>query len=99
MLVVVPEQGLVRLSLKQLRSLGLQGVEVITIDKWIEQQARRLLKNYQKVYQYTPSRVIWVKRHPAIRYAYNELMLIQSKEIYHKATSSIASANIIEEFF
>ena len=48
MLVVVPEEGLVRLSLKQLRSLGLEGTEVITIDKWIEQQARRLFKRLPK---------------------------------------------------
>ena len=47
MLVVVPEEGLVRLSLKQLRSLGLEGTEV-TIDKWIEQQARRLFKRLPK---------------------------------------------------
>ena len=98
MLVVVPEEGLVRLSLKQLRSLGLEGTEVITIDKWIEQQARRLFKRLpKKVYQYTPSRVIWVKRHPAIRFAYKELMLIQSREIYQRAKVSIASADVIEK--
>lgn len=82
MIVIVPEQGLVRLSRKLLDSLGLPLVEVTTFDQWIERQARLLIRSLPKrVYDSTPADVIRYKRHPAIRHAFTALIAKQLEEL------------------
>src|SRR5690606_16248973 len=68
MMVIVPEQGLVRLSERLLRNLGLKDVPVTTFDEWVTKQARRVLRKLpSKLCQETPGDVIGIKRHPIMR--------------------------------
>lgn len=81
-LVVVPEEGLVRLSKKLLASLNLHDVEVLTFDDWAEAQARRVLKNLpSKVSAYVPNNVSRIKRHPALLKLFPEIVRRQIEEI------------------
>jgi DNA helicase-2/ATP-dependent DNA helicase PcrA len=67
MQVVVPEQGLVRLTERLLGGLGLNGVKVNTLDTWMTDQGRHILKRIPKrVYEWTPPAVVYIKRHPAL---------------------------------
>jgi DNA helicase-2/ATP-dependent DNA helicase PcrA len=67
MQVVVPEQGLVRLTERLLGGLGLEDVGVATFDQWVEDQGRHMLKGLPKrCYGWTPSAVVLIKRHPAM---------------------------------
>ena len=74
-LVVVPEPGLRRLSLRLLADLGLSGVPVRTFDAWIRGEARR-------VFPWLPARespdppfaVSRFKRHPAMLKALDRLI-------------------------
>ena len=57
--VVVPEQGLVRLTQRLLGGLGLDDVGVSTFDHWVEDQGRHMLKGLPKrIYGWTPSAVV-----------------------------------------
>jgi DNA helicase-2/ATP-dependent DNA helicase PcrA len=81
-LVVVPEEGLVRLSRKLLDSLGLGTVEVRTFDAWVEVQARRMLRQLpERVTDYTGSNVSRLKRHPALLKIFPEIVRRQMEEI------------------
>jgi DNA helicase-2/ATP-dependent DNA helicase PcrA len=81
-LVVVPEEGLVRLSRKLLDSLGLASVEVRTFDAWVEVQARRMLRSLpERVSDYTSSNVSRLKRHPALLKIFPEIVRRQLEEI------------------
>ncbi|WP_141731914.1 AAA family ATPase [Oligoflexus tunisiensis] len=81
-LVVVPEEGLVRLSRKLLDSLGLSAVEVRTFDAWVEVQARRLLRSLPgRTSDYTSSNVSRLKRHPALLKLFPEIVRRQIEEI------------------
>jgi DNA helicase-2/ATP-dependent DNA helicase PcrA len=82
MLVVVPEQGLVRLSRRLLGSLNLGEVEVTTFDSWMERQARLLIRGLPKrVCDITPGDVSRFKRHPAIREAFPILVAQQAERL------------------
>lgn len=78
MQVVVPEQGLVRLTERLLRGLGMNDVGVHTFDEWVAAQGRSLLKGLpKKLCKWTGSVVMTIKRHPAMMAAvdrYVELM-------------------------
>jgi DNA helicase-2/ATP-dependent DNA helicase PcrA len=81
-LVVVPEEGLVRLSRKLLDSLGLAAVEVRTFDAWVEIQARRMLRALPgRTSDYTSSNVSRLKRHPALLRLFPEIVRRQMEEI------------------
>lgn len=67
MKVVVPEQGLVRLTQRLLRGLNLDDVSVETFDAWVADQGRSILKGLPKrLCQWTPPEVTFMKRHPAM---------------------------------
>ncbi|MCX6129711.1 MAG: AAA family ATPase [Proteobacteria bacterium] len=81
-LIVVPEEGLVRLSRKLLDSLGLEQVEVRTFDAWIEVQARRMLRSLpEKTNDWVSSNVSRLKRHPALLKIFPEIVRRQMEEI------------------
>lgn len=89
-LVVVPEEGLVRLSRKLLDTLGLHEVEVKTFDTWVETQARRMLRNLpQRVSSYVSANVSRLKRHPALLRAFPEIVKRQIEEILRSADKFI----------
>lgn len=67
MKVVVPEQGLVRLTQRLLGGLNLDDVGVDTFDGWVTEQGRQILKGLPKrLYHWTPPEVVVIKRHPAM---------------------------------
>ncbi len=85
-LVVVPEEGLVRLSKKLLGTLGLSDVEVKTFDEWVEVQARRMLRSIpQRLCHYVPANVSRVKRHPLLLTVFPEIVRRQVEEIMRSA--------------
>jgi DNA helicase-2/ATP-dependent DNA helicase PcrA len=66
MQVVVPEQGLVRLTQRLLKGLGMDDVRVETFDAWVADQAKNILKGIpRRICDAASSAVIYVKRHPA----------------------------------
>lgn len=85
MIVVVPEEGLVRLSRRLLNSLHLHKVQVTTFDQWVAHQARLLIRNLPtRINDLPPSHAVTIKRHPAMRAAYAALVARQAAMIQHK---------------
>ncbi len=75
MMVIVPQQGLVRLSLKLLESLHMKGVRVTTFERWIKQEAKVLLRSLPKrPCDFTPFRISRFKRHPAVLAVFPEYL-------------------------
>ena len=70
MKVIVPEEGLARLSRRLLAPLGLDKVSVETLDAWAVQTARIAFgAKALKLWEDTPPLVSRLKRHPALRRA------------------------------
>ncbi len=92
-LVVVPEEGLVRLSRKLLDSLELPAVEVRTFDAWVEVQARRMLRGLpDKLSSYVPASVSRIKRHPALLEVFSEIVRRQIEEVISQASRELPVA-------
>ncbi len=67
MIVIVPEEGLVRLTGSILEELGMKDVRVRTVDRWFAEQARLLLPELpERLAVTTPAAVIRLKRHRAL---------------------------------
>jgi DNA helicase-2/ATP-dependent DNA helicase PcrA len=83
MRVVVPEQGLVRLTQRLLKGLALDGVGAMTFDAWASQEGKHILKGLpRKTYEWTPPSVVFIKRHPA---------MMRAVDVYvEKLTQSLA---------
>lgn len=66
LLVIVPEEGLVRLTRALLNELGMEDVAVSTVDGWFAEQAATLFPELpNKLAQSTIPPVMRLKRHPA----------------------------------
>ena len=66
--VIVPEEGLVRLTRLLLAELGLNKILVSTFDSWIRDQAKKVFKGLPKTLcESPPYRVMVFKRHLALR--------------------------------
>ncbi len=73
-LVLVPTEGLRRLTLSMLDRLGLENVEVQTFDAWVSREARRIFRDLPtRDSRDTSAAVIRFKRHPALRAVLREL--------------------------
>ncbi|HEX2672081.1 MAG TPA: ATP-binding domain-containing protein [Polyangiaceae bacterium] len=71
--VIVPEEGLARLSRRLLAPLGLHGAQVQTLDEWASSLARRLFgTRLPRLCSETPALVTSLKRHPALYAALRE---------------------------
>ncbi len=71
--VIVPEEGLARLSRRLLAPLGLLEAQVQTLDDWALTLARRLFgTRLPRLCGETPSLVTSLKRHPALYAAFRE---------------------------
>lgn len=70
--VVVPEEGLARLSRRLLEPLGVGPARVQTTEAWALEQARRLFGRAIRVGGETPPLVSSLKRHPALHRALGE---------------------------
>ena len=67
MIVIVPEEGLVRLTGSILEELGMEDVRVTTVDRWFTEQARLLFPELpERLAVSTPAAVIRLKRHHAL---------------------------------
>lgn len=67
MRIVVPEQGLVRLTQRLLVGLGLSNSKVVTYDQWVTDEGQHILKGLpRRLCQHTPPAAIALKRHPAM---------------------------------
>ncbi len=79
MRVVVPEQGLVRLTERLLGGLQLSGVKASTFDGWVTDAGQEILKGMPKRQcEWTPASVIFIKRHSAMKKAvdvYRDVLL------------------------
>ncbi len=64
--VVVPEQGLARLSQRLLQPLGIGNVSVKTLEGWFRERVQSVFKVNVKVCSSTPALVSNLKRHPAL---------------------------------
>lgn len=65
-IVIVPEEGLVRLTRSLLEELDMKAVRVVTVDEWFADQARTLFPDLaQRLASATPPAVTAIKRHPA----------------------------------
>lgn len=94
MMVVVPEQGLVRLSERLLNNLDLKQVRVFTFDSWVKQQGKKLLRDLPKRYcQVTPSSVIYIKRHPALLRVIRDYVQLQAERISRAMKFSISGVS------
>lgn len=110
LIVIVPEQGLVRLSRKILDELRMNQVKLTTFDDWISWQGRHILRTLpRKKCQTTPSKVIRFKRHEAIFSVFDELERHRTqicsfqikRELAHiddsdKLFSTIRTSNLLE---
>ncbi len=64
--VVVPEEGLARLSRRLLAPLGASATQVQTLDAWAEARARRVFGKLPRLWRDAPGVVVALKRHPAL---------------------------------
>ncbi len=97
-LVVVPEEGLVRLSKKLLGSLGLGDVEVRTFDDWVEVEARRVLRSLPpRLASYVPANVSRIKRHPLLLELFPEIVRRQMEEILRSAAKFLPGTPSLAE--
>jgi hypothetical protein len=65
--VVVPTEGLRRLTSRVLQQRGLGGVEVVTFDAWARRLAHQHFRLPRQQSRDASSRTITLKRHPALR--------------------------------
>ncbi|MCB9489595.1 MAG: DNA helicase, partial [Deltaproteobacteria bacterium] len=93
MLVVVPEEGLVRLSKKLLAGLHLSRVPVSTFDDWVARQARMLIRGLsRRRYDLTPPRVSRFKRHPAMLDVLPEFVAARHEQIANRLRRTLSEA-------
>ena len=102
MAVIVPDEGLVRLSRKLLDSLGLGRVLVSSFDKFFPERVFKVIRRLpHKICESPPSTVTYFKRHPSLRVVLKEFIELQAKEfaheISHKITDGQESARILVE--
>ncbi len=64
--VIVPEEGLARLSRRLLEPLGASAATVQTLDDWAIGLARRVFGSLPPIADSTPAAVVALKRHPAL---------------------------------
>ncbi|MDX2015796.1 MAG: ATP-binding domain-containing protein [Myxococcaceae bacterium] len=66
--VMVPTEGLRRLTSLMLERRGVHDVDVWTFDDWVTGEARRAFRDLpRRLSENTPSAVVQLKRHPALR--------------------------------
>jgi DNA helicase-2/ATP-dependent DNA helicase PcrA len=90
MAVIVPDEGLVRLSRKLLDSLGLSRVLVSSFDKFFPERVFKIIRRLpHKICDNPPSTATYFKRHPALRTVLKEFIELQAKEFAHEMAHKI----------
>jgi DNA helicase-2/ATP-dependent DNA helicase PcrA len=84
MAVIVPDEGLVRLSRKLLDSLGLGRVLVSSFDKFFPERVYKIIRKLpHKLCEDPPSSVTYFKRHPALRTVLPDFIESQARDLAH----------------
>ena len=78
--VLVPEEGLARLSRRLLEPLGVRPAHVRTIDEWAVKPGRDALGRALRLSPETPPLVASLKRHPALFRALEERIVTQAAD-------------------
>jgi len=95
-LVIVPEEGLARLSRRLLAPLGGKLADVRTLDDWAEQLCRATFgKAMPPIYRDAPGLVVSLKRHPAL---YEELKIEFAKLRPEHTTLRRLRRRLVERF-
>jgi DNA helicase II / ATP-dependent DNA helicase PcrA len=95
-LVIVPEEGLARLSRRLLAPLGGKSADVRTLDEWAEQLCREVFgKSLPPIHRDAPGVVVGLKRHPAL---YEELRIEFAKLRPEHATIRRLRRRLMEQF-
>ncbi len=90
MAVIVPDEGLVRLSRKLLDSLGLSRVLISSFDKFFPERVLKVIKRLpRKICDSAPGSVTYFKRHPALREVLREFIEVQAREFAHEILAKI----------
>jgi DNA helicase II / ATP-dependent DNA helicase PcrA len=102
MAVIVPDEGLVRLSRKLLDSLGLGRVLVSSFDNFFPERVSKIIRRLpSRICDSSPASVAYFKRHPALRAVLHEFIEIQAREFANDIIRSIpdgaAAAKILIE--
>ena len=97
--VIVPDEGLVRLSKNLLSLIGMRGIFVATFDHWVHAQGRNIIHGLPKrLCEDTPPRVIRFKRHPAMMIAVQVYLKEQAKDVLQRAAKAFPTIHEIKNF-
>lgn len=102
--VVVPTEGLRRLTALMLHRRNVQDVDVWTFDSWVADEARRAFRDIPRRYsESTPSQVIHLKRHPALAPVLEAFVRAQPRPAVDpdrpRRGNALASRADLEHFF
>ncbi len=99
MAVIVPDEGLVRLSKKLLDSLGLSRVLVSSFDRFFTDRVYQIIRKLpRKLCDSPPGLVTSWKRHPAVRIILKEFIELQAQDFARKLRDEIPQSDTAAEF-
>ncbi len=100
MIVLVPEEGLVRLTRSLLQELGLGEVQVSTVDGWLTTQVRTLFRGLpRRIADDTPAGVIRFKRHPAVAGALAELADLRARQFAGRMDDTLGTRGVFADLY
>ncbi len=96
-LVIVPNEGLVRLSKVLLDKIGLKDVKIETTDKWLEKSCKQLLKKIPKNFSIdTPLGTQIIKRHLSLVTIFETYITEQEESVKTKLNKISNHGDLIE---
>lgn len=99
MAVIVPDEGLVRLSKKLLESLGLSRVLVSSFDKFFAERVYQIIRRLpRKICDSPPAVVTSWKRHPALRVVLKEFIESQAQDFARTMREEIPQSEAATDF-
>lgn len=99
MAVIVPDEGLVRLSKKLLDSLGLSRVLVSSFDRFFSERVYQIIRKLpRKLCDSPPGAVVSFKRHPAMRVVLKEFIESQAQDFAHRLRDEIPHSEAAAEY-
>ncbi|MEZ4741407.1 MAG: AAA family ATPase [Bdellovibrionota bacterium] len=82
MMVIVPDEGLARLSRNLLKIIGMKNISVSTFDQWVHKEGRKIIKGLPlRLCAETPAKVITMKRHPVMNIAIDSYLKVSAGEL------------------
>jgi len=97
--VLAPTPGLVRLCQQLAERLGVEGLEISTLDDWLTQRGQQAFPGLpERSSDDAPAAVVRLKRHPAVRVALAELAAPHRSEVDEELGFSPERALLLELF-